>query len=326
MLTPLQPLRITALLLEGMPTTAISGPLEMLTIAAQLAGHPAPEISYVSPHQGPIASFAGFTLSNITHWPTVNDADIVLIGSCGEPDSRSYQLPDGMKQWLKKQIAQCKYVICMCTGAFLLAELGVLNRRSATTHWVQVERFRHLYPDVKLMPHRNVTHDGPFICTSGIREYYEATILLIDALFGAAHREKCEQFMGGNFSNQPLCLTSFAQYRQHSDELIHGLQDWMHDAEPSALSVALCAEKSFLSERQMKRRFKAATGESPMNYIQRIRIAIAREKLETTKLNIDQICQQVGYSDTNHFRLLFRKFHEMTPTQYRKVTQLCASA
>jgi transcriptional regulator GlxA family with amidase domain len=213
----------------------------------------------------------------------------------------------------------------MCTGAFVLAELGVLNQRSVTTHWVQAERFRQLYPDIKLMPHRKVTHDGTFICTSGIREYYEATILLIDALYGSAHSEKCEQFMGGDFANQLLCLTSFVQYRQHCDELIHGLQDWMHDAEPNTLSVALCAEKSFLSERQMKRRFKAATGESPINYIQRIRIAIAREKLETTKLNIDQICQQVGYSDTNHFRSLFRKFHQMTPTQYRKVTQLCVS-
>jgi len=84
----------------------------------------------------------------------------------------------------------------------------------------------------------------------------------------------------------------------------------------------MCAEKSFLSERQMKRRFKAATGESPMNYIQRIRVALAREKLDTTSLNIEQISQQVGYNDTNHFRSLFKKFYEMTPTEYRKMTQV----
>ncbi|MGR2770400.1 GlxA family transcriptional regulator [Photobacterium ganghwense] len=323
MIDPKKPLRITALLLDDMPTTAISGPVEMLTIASVLAGLPEPKINYVSPTGEHVRAKGGLTIACNTQWWAVNETDILLLGACGDPDQGTYRLPEEMKRWLKTQIEQCLFVFSLCTGAFILADLGVLNKRSATTHWAHAELFRDRYPQVRLMPHLNITHEGTYLCTSGVKEYFEATLLLIDALFGAAHREKCEQFLGGNISNiTQICLTSFGKYRQHSDSLIHGLQDWMHREDPSKLTVVRCAEKSHLSERQMKRRFKAATGETPMNYIQRIRMALARDKLDTTRLNIDQICQQVGYSDPNHFRFLFKKFHDMTPTQYRKATQV----
>ncbi|MDF2152825.1 helix-turn-helix domain-containing protein [Vibrio sp. CAU 1672] len=323
MIEPSKPLRITALLLEGMPTTAVSGPIEMLTLASMLAGLPTPQVSYVSPCGQQVKGIGGVTIACNTHWSAVDSTDILLLGACGDPEAGSYLLPLEIQSWLKQQVRQCQFVLSLCTGAFLLAELGFLNNRSATTHWVHADRFRQQYPQVRLMSHLKITHEGPYICTSGVKEYFSATIMLIDALFGAAHREKCEQFLGGDVSSiKQICLTSFSQYRQHNDSLIHSLQDWMHREEPSRLCVALCATKSYLSERQMKRRFKAATGESPMNYIQRIRMALARDKLDTTSLNVDQICQQVGYTDTNHFRLLFKKFHNMTPTEYRKYTQV----
>ncbi|MCC4860877.1 GlxA family transcriptional regulator [Vibrio splendidus] len=319
-----EPLKITALLLEGSPITAISGPIEMLTIASMQAGLPAPQVSYVSVTGGPTQFLGGLTINSSTHWESVEYTDILIIGACGDINKGSYILPKEVKYWLKKQITQCEFVLSLCTGTFLLAELGVLNKRSATTHWVYAEDFRNQFPQVKFKPHLKITHDDRYICTTGIKEYFAATILLIDALLGTAQRIKCEQYLGGDVSKiKRICLTSFAQYHQHSDSLIDRLQEWMHNEDPSRLSVAMCAEKSFLSERQMKRRFKAATGESPMSYIQRIRVALARDKLDTTSLNIEQISQQVGYSDTNHFRSLFKKFYDMTPTEYRKTTQAC---
>jgi transcriptional regulator GlxA family with amidase domain len=323
MINKREPLKITALLLEGSPITAISGPVEMLTIALIQAGFPAPLVSYVSVTGGPTQFLGGLTINCYTHWESVEHTDILLIGACGDVSNESYFLLEDVKCWLKKQIIQCEFVLSLCTGAFLLAELGVLNKRSATTHWVYAERFREQFPQVKFKPHLKITHEGKYICTSGIKEYFSATIMLIDALLGTRQRIKCEQYLGGDISKiKRICLTNFAQYHQHSDGLINRLQEYMHNEDPGRLSVAMCAEKSFLSERQMKRRFKAATGESPMNYIQRIRVALAREKLDTTSLNIEQISQQVGYNDTNHFRSLFKKFYEMTPTEYRKMTQV----
>ncbi|MEJ2766880.1 helix-turn-helix domain-containing protein [Photobacterium sp. MCCC 1A19761] len=323
MITQHEPLRITVLMSEGMPTTAISGPVEMLTVASSLAGLPHPEVNFVSPTGGAVQALGGLTLSCNQDWRTVEHCDILLLGACGDPGQHTFMLSHEMNLWLKKLIRRSSFVYSLCTGAFLLAELGLLNKKGATTHWVYAEMFRHRYPKVRLMPQLNITHDAPYICTSSVKDYFAATMMIIDTLFGAAHREKCEQYLGGEISTiQQVCQTSFSQFRQHRDDLIHSLQDWMHREDPAKLSVSRCAEKSYLSERQMKRRFKAATGETPVNYIQRIRVVFARDKLDTSSLNVDQISQQVGYSDTNHFRLLFKKFHGMTPTQYRKTTQV----
>ncbi|CAK1708232.1 Helix-turn-helix domain-containing protein [Vibrio crassostreae] len=324
MLDKRKPLKITALLLEGSPITSILGPVEMLTIAAIQAGVPVPQVSYISIAEGPTQFLGELTINGYTHWKSVEYTDVLLIGACGDINKESYVFSKEVNSWLKKQIMQSEFVLSLCTGAFLLAELGVLNKRSATTHWEYTELFREYFPQVKLKPNLKITHDGRYICTSGIKEYFQATILLIDAFWGSAQGVKCEQYLGGDISKvKRICLTSFSQYHQHNDDLIYRLQEWMHNETPSMLSVSVCAEKSFLSERQMKRRFKAATGESPMSYIQRIRVALARDKLDTTSLNIEQISQQVGYSDINHFRTLFKKFYNMTPVEYRKMTQVC---
>lgn len=322
MITHNEPLRITVLLFDGMPTTAISGPVEMLTVASSLAGIPHPEVNYVSSTGSAVQALGGLTLFCNQDWRAVEHCDILLLGACGNPEDNVFVLPHSMNQWLRKLIRRASFVYSLCTGTFLLAELGLLNCKGATTHWIYADMFRQRYPKVRLMPQMNITHEGPFICTSSVKDYFSATMMIIDALFGAAHRDKCEQFLGGEISTiQQVCQTSFSQFRQHSDDIIHALQDWMHEEEPAKLSVTRCAEKIYLSERQMKRRFKAATGETPVNYIQRIRVVFARDKLDTTCMNVEQISQQVGYSDTNHFRLLFKKFHDMTPTQYRKTTQ-----
>ncbi|NRF24407.1 helix-turn-helix domain-containing protein [Vibrio coralliilyticus] len=322
MVEPSKPLRITALLLNNVPTTAITGPVEMLIIASKLAGLPDPDVRYISPYDAHIHTFSGLTIACPTPWQQVEKTDIFLLGCCGDPSDEAYLLPDKLKTWLTQQLVGSQFVVSLCTGTFLLAELGLLNHRSATTHWAHVAGFRERYPSVKLMPHLKITHEGPFICSSSVRSYYDATLLMIDNLFGSEHRTRCERYIGGDISGaKRICLTSFGQYQQHNDTLIHELQEWMHHEDPGNLNVARCASKCFLSEKQMTRRFKAATGDVPVNYIQRLRLSSARDKLSTTRLNIETISRQVGYSNINHFRLLFKKFYDMTPTQYRKVTQ-----
>lgn len=322
MVEPSKPLRITALLLNNVPSTAITGPAEMLMTAAKLAGLPEPEVHYISPYDKHIKTFAGLTIAFPTPWQQIDKTDIFLLGCCGEPSDKTYLLPETIKTWLTQQVVDSQYVVALGTGTFLLAELGLLNHRSATTHWAHVAYFRERYPRVKLMPHLKITHESSFICSSSVRDYYDATLLIIDDLFGSEHRKCCERYIGGDISCVTrIYLTSFGQYRQHNDTLIHELQDWIHHEHPCNLTVARFASKSFLSEKQMTRRFKAATGEVPVNYIQRLRLSYARDKLSTTKLNIETISRQVGYSNIDYFRLLFKKFYEMTPTQYRKVTQ-----
>lgn len=317
-----KPLQITALLFDGMPTTSISGPIEMLTVASTLAGIPTPKINYVSTSGSDVQALGGINLSPNREWNEVSHTDILLIGSCGEPEKLPLLIEADMGNWLKKLIKETSYVVSLCTGAFLLAQLNLLNHKTATTHWVHSHLFREHYPKVKLLPHIKMTCEDNLICTSSVGEYYQAIMLVLDRIFGSNHKEKCDQFLKGDVTEeQQVSHSYFVEFRQHNDQLIHELQDWMHSQNSTQLNVVKCATQCFLSERQMTRRFKLATGETPINYIQRIRIALAREKLNKTKYSIEHICYQIGYSDTNHFRLLFKKYHNMTPTQYRKSIQ-----
>mgnify|MGYP001282629117 CR=1 FL=1 len=322
-----KPLQITALLFDGMPTTSISGPIEMLTVASTLAGIPAPIVNFISTSGRDVQALGGIRLSPNRDWKEVLHTDILLIGSCGQPDKLPLLIEADIRNWLKTLIKETLYVVSLCTGTFLLAQLNLLNRKTATTHWVHSHLFREHYPKVKLQPHIKITRENNLICTSSVGEYYQAMMLVLDDLFGSNHKEKCDKFLKGEVTEkQQVSHSYFVKFRQHNDQLIHALQDWMHEQDSTKLNVVKCANHCFLSERQMKRRFKLATGEAPINYIQRIRIALAREKLNKTTHSIEQICYQVGYSDTNHFRLLFKKYHNMTPTEYRKTIQYYASS
>ncbi|CAH8207852.1 AraC family transcriptional regulator [Vibrio aestuarianus] len=301
--TALKHLQITALLFDGMPTTSISGPIEMLTIASTLAGIPAPKINYVSTSGNNVQALGGIRLSPNRDWSEISDTDVLLIGFCGEPGKLPLLIENDMGSWLKKLIKKTSYVVSLCTGSFLLAQLNLLNRKVATTHWVHSHLFRKHYPKVKLQPHIKITREDNLICTSSVGEYYQAMMLVLDGLFGSNHKEKCDQFFKGDVTEeQQISHSYFMEFRQHNDQLIHALQDWMHEQDSTQLNVVKCANQCFLSERQMKRRFKMATGETPINYIQRIRIALAREKLNKTAHSIEQICNEIGYNDTNHFR------------------------
>ncbi|MEH0771756.1 GlxA family transcriptional regulator [Vibrio alginolyticus] len=317
-----KPLQITALLFDGMPTTSISGPIEMLTVASTLAGIPEPKINLVSASGKNVKALGGIGLSPNRDWSEISVTDILLIGSCGEPEKLPFLISDEMGSWLKELVKEASYVVSLCTGAFILAQLNVLNRKTATTHWVHSHLFRALYPKVKLQPHIKITREDNLICTSSVGGYYQAIMLVLDGLFGSNHKEKCDHFLKGEVTEeQQVSHSDFLEFRQHNDQLIHALQDWMHEQDSAQLNVVKCASHCFLSERQMKRRFKMATGETPINYIQRIRIALAREKLNRTEYSVERICNEIGYNDINHFRVLFKKYQKMTPTEYRKNVQ-----
>ena len=317
-----KPLQITALLFDGMPTTSISGPIEMLSVASTLAGVPEPKINLVSTSGKNVQALGGIGLSPNRDWSDISYTDVLLIGSCGEPEKLPFLIGDEIGIWLKKLIKETSYVVSLCTGVFLLAQLNVLNRKTATTHWAHSHLFRDLYPKVKLQPRIKITREGNLICTSSVSEYYQAMMLVLGGLFGSNHKEKCDQFLKGKVTEeQQVSHSDFLEFRQHNDQLIHALQDWMHEQDSTQLNVVKCASHCCLSERQMKRRFKMATGETPINYIQRIRIALAREKLNRTEYSIERICNEIGYNDTNYFRILFKKYQKMTPTEYRNSMQ-----
>ncbi|WP_157097651.1 GlxA family transcriptional regulator [Photobacterium sp. J15] len=314
-----KPLHITALAFPGFPMTSLTGPLEMLSAACQLAKLSPPEITIVTVDDSDVQGIGGLTLHPTSKITDVKDTDILLISAIGDPNEHIDKCTSATFEWINSLSKQAQFTVSICTGAFLLARAGVLNYRTATTHWMYADLFRDNYPKATLVTDQRFTQDNNVLCTSGIHSHDKAILAVIEGLWGSEHKTLCEQyFYGKELVPEHGGDNTFRPYKQHSDALIFKLQDWMHNQDVTQLSVSECSKQCHLSERQMKRRFKAATNETPMAYIQRIKINHAKDKLHTTNLTIEQISNLVGYDDTRHFRQLFKKFYDMTPSDYRK--------
>ncbi|WP_445494570.1 GlxA family transcriptional regulator [Photorhabdus sp. SF281] len=316
------PVSLSALAFSGGPLTSITGPIEILTIAAHLAGAPVPEINIVTQDNQDAIGLGGVRLKPNKLIGEIRQTDIVLVGSVGVPYYDVDLCTQETLDWLQMMGERNIPIVAICSGSFVLAKANLLNNRKATTHWLFTKLFKDMFPQVRLHSEIKVTSDNNIFCTSGTYEYNDVMMHIIEQIYGQNTRETCSQLIFGDIEGAPPhTLASFVPYRQHSDTLIHKLQDWMHSAPSDILSVGDLANKIHLCERQMKRRFKTATGQTPIQYIQQIRLSLAKYCLEKSNKTIEEISHEVGYEDTRYFRELFKKSNGLTPIEYRRKYQ-----
>ncbi|CAQ85168.1 MULTISPECIES: GlxA family transcriptional regulator [Photorhabdus] len=316
------PVSLSALAFSGGSLTSITGPIEILTLAAHLAGAPEPEINIVTQDNQDAVGLGGVRLKPNKLIREIKQTDIVLVGSIGIPDNDLDSCTQETLDWLQRMEERNIPIVSICSGSFVLAKANLLNNRKATTHWLLTNSFKDMFPQVQLHSEIKVTRDNNIFCTSGTYEYNDVMMHIVEQIYGYNTRETCSQLIFGNMEGAPPhTLASFVPYRQHSDTLIHKLQDWMHSAPSDILSVGDLANKIHLCERQMKRRFKTATGQTPIQYIQQIRLSLAKYRLEKSNKTIEEISHEVGYEDTRYFRELFKKLNGVTPIEYRKKYQ-----
>ncbi|NHB93934.1 GlxA family transcriptional regulator [Photorhabdus cinerea] len=316
------PVSLSALAFSGGSLTSITGPIEILTTAAHLAGAPEPEINIVTPDNQDAVGPGGVRLKPNKLIGEIKQTDIVLVGSIGIPHNDLDSCTQETLDWLQMMEEKNIPIVSICSGSFVLAKANLLNNRKATTHWLLTNLFKDMFPQVQLHSEIKVTSDNNIFCTSGTYEYNDVMMHIVEQIYGQNTRETCSQLIFGDIEGAPPhILASFVPYRQHSDTLIHKLQDWMHSAPSDILSVGDLANKIHLCERQMKRRFKTATGQTPIQYIQQIRLSLAKCRLEKSNKTIEEISHEVGYEDTRYFRELFKKLNGLTPIEYRRKYQ-----
>lgn len=230
--------------------------------------------------------------------------------------------------WINRQYENGATICSVCTGAVLLADAGILDGRDATTHWSACDLFSTFYPDVRLKPERVVVPTGAEhrIVTSGGAASWEDLALQIIARFcGQAEAIRTSKvFLLGDRSEGQLPFATTPKPKNHSDGVIAKCQEWAAEHYMALNPVARMATLSGLAERTFKRRFRAATGYAPMDYIQTLRIEEAKQILETTDMPTDHVAHEVGYEDPTYFRRLFKKRTGTTPSRYRQRFQSIA--
>lgn len=319
-------IEVTILLLEETFSSTAIGPLEVFrhagTLWNLLTGRPQDPRFRVTTasvdgrtvrcdgpvHIRPEAAITAIRRSDLIFIPTtgLNLEDVV---------ERNAPLVPWLRRWHKRGVP----IASVCSGVGLVAASGLLDGKRATTHWGLADRFREKYPQVKWMPELMVTEDRGMYCGGGVHAALDLSLYLVEKFCGhdiAVQSAKAllidtPRAWQAGFAIVPLKT-------EHSDERISKAQEWMHQNFHKSFPLETPAQAAGMSQRNFVRRFKKATGDSPLVYLQKIRIAAAKRLLENDNRSMQEISDAVGYQDVAFFRGLFQRHTSVSPSAYRQ--------
>ncbi|HMG93478.1 MAG TPA: helix-turn-helix domain-containing protein [Chryseolinea sp.] len=223
-----------------------------------------------------------------------------------------------LANWIKQQYDRGAEVASICTGAFLLASTGLLDNETCSTHWVAANEFRTMFPKVNLVTEHLITDNKRIYTNGGAFSFLNLLLYLIEKYYDrqtAIFCSKIFQIDMDRHSQSPF--TIFRGQKEHDDDVIKKTQEMLEKNVQKKMSFEKIAENFALSRRNFDRRFVKATGNTPAEYHQRVRIESAKKAFENTGKSISEVMYAVGYSDEKAFRDIFRRFTGMSPLEYR---------
>lgn len=317
-------LRVAFVLCPHVLATSITLPAEMLQAAADHARSrqqgPVLTVEFIG-LEANVTSRAGLPLAatHILGNGTTPRPDLIYLPALWRNPQTTVHKMAPLLPWLQDCHAHGAWIGAAGTGVCLLAATGLLDGRPATTHWFYLDRFAAQYPAVDLKRQYFITRAGRLYCAASINALADLTVHFIRHHFGNAIASHVER----HFSHEARTPFEEVTYREddndrHSDESIIQIQLWLHQHTADPLVLADVAKRFGMSVRSFNRRFLAATGKTPLQYLQSLRMEQARELLKDSNLAISEIAFRVGYHDANNFTQLFRRHTSVTPQEYRK--------
>lgn len=244
-------------------------------------------------------------------------AVVILPPSLAGPPAREDLA--GLIAFLRARHAAGAILASVCAGAYVLAETGLLNGRTATTHWSVAGDLAERFRDVRVDADKLVVDDGDIITAGGLMAWTDLGLRLVDRLLGPAAMIETARFLIVDPPRrEQRAYSAFSPRLAHGDDAILKVQRWLQARGARDATLAVMAERAGLEERTFLRRFRNATGLKPTEYRQQLRVGRAREMLEATTRPVDQIARDVGYEDAGSFRKIFVRVTGLAPGDYRR--------
>ncbi|RYY93372.1 MAG: helix-turn-helix domain-containing protein, partial [Chitinophagaceae bacterium] len=220
--------------------------------------------------------------------------------------------------WMQEQYKRGAALASFCIGSFLLAQTGLLNGRACTTHWSAVPAFRALFPEVIVMPDKIITDEGGVYTSGGALSFTNLLLYLIEKYAGRAMAiQAAKVFMIDMDRESQSPFIIFKGQKNHEDPEIRQAQEFIEKNYTERLTVDDLAGRFGIGRRNLERRFKKATANTIVEYIQRVKIEAAKQRLEDTRETVNEVMYGVGYTDPKAFRAIFKKITGLVPVQYR---------
>lgn len=320
------PRHIAILGYDGVNSVDVFGPMQVFTAANTVISERQPtecaayQTLLLTQDQATIKLSTGTQVISDQRFTQLRSSAIDTLVITGGTAARDNSNNAPFLQGLEKLDQTTRRTVSVCTGAFMLAALGALENRKATTHWKYADEFRRRFSSTQLDIDALFTQDGKYACSAGVTAGIDLALHLVQedhgrrvALETAREMVAYVQRPGGQ--NQ---FTSVHGTKPCASESLQRVQAWLHDNLRQKLDVSCLADMASMSVRHFSRKFSSETGLSPARYLALARLNNARVLLEESHHSVNRVAALCGYRDAELMRRLFLKELNVTPSQYRK--------
>jgi transcriptional regulator GlxA family with amidase domain len=261
-------------------------------------------------------------LLSIKHQVAINELDLTDLIIIPASLIRSYDTASPNNQllidWVAKQYKKGSEIASMCAGSFMLASTGILAGKTCSTHWALSESFRELYPDVNLQTDQLITDENGIYTNGGAYSFLHLLMYLVDKFYDHSTAIHCAKYFQIDLDrNLQAEFSIFKGHKKHSDNAILIAQKYLEENYQDKISIEKLSSDLSIGRRNFDRRFIKATGITPLDYLQRVKIEAAKKMFEITRKTICEIMYEVGYNDAKAFRDVFSRITGLSPLEYK---------
>jgi transcriptional regulator GlxA family with amidase domain len=244
--------------------------------------------------------------------------DLVFIPALFGDMTTAIEKNKALLPWIQEQYDNGAEVASLCVGAFLLASTGLLNGKKCSTHWGFQNEFREMFPEVELMDGSIVTEEKRIYSSGGANSYWNLLLHLVEKYTNRETAILASKYFAIDIDrSSQSAFAMFKGQKDHNDEAILKAQTYIEKNIHDRITIDELAAVATMGRRSFERRFRQATNNSVLEYIQRVKIETAKRQFETSRKNINEVMYDIGYTDTKAFRDLFKKITGLTPVEYR---------
>jgi transcriptional regulator GlxA family with amidase domain len=259
-----------------------------------------------------------FTVKPHTHVSSITKTDLVIIPSLNHNYQKAIKGNQVLIDWIEKQYRNGAEIASICTGAFLLASSGLLDGKTCSTHWSAAENLKIMFPKVNVQTDKLITDENGIYTNGGAYSFLNLLIYLVEKYYNRQTAIFCSKVFQIEIDRQSQSeFTIFRGQKLHGDEMVKKAQAYMETNLDEKISVEHLSSRFAVGRRNFDRRFIRATGNTPLEYSQRVKIESAKKAFESGRKTINEVMYNVGYSDVKAFREVFRKITGMSPLEYR---------
>lgn len=220
--------------------------------------------------------------------------------------------------WIEEQYDKGAEIASLCVGAFLLASTGLLNGKKCSTHWGFMNEFRQMFPEVEMVEGNIVTEEKRIYSSGGANSYWNLLLYLVEKYTNRETAILASKYFAIDIDrDSQAAFAMFKGQKDHGDKEVRKAQEYIEKNIHERITIDELADKMAVSRRTFERRFKQATNNSVLEYIQRVKIEGAKRSFESSRKNINEVMFDVGYTDTKAFRTIFKRITGLTPIEYR---------